>query len=249
MTRIAVPSVRSLLLQMRVSGQPLATGTGFVVNANSRPVLLTNRHNVTGRRQDNDAPLSPTGGVPDSVCVLHNRAGKLGEWLFREEPLYTAGRPLWVEHPVLGRKADVVALPLTALSDVELYPYDVTNPGPQILYGPAQVISVVGFPFGLQAGGSLAVWATGFIASEPAVNFSGLPTFLIDCRSRPGQSGSAVIVYGAGGTFAMEDGSTAVMAGEVIRLLGIYSGRINEQSDLGIVWKVSAIAELLGAVK
>ncbi len=234
---------------MRFAGQPLATGTGFIVNVNSRPVLLTNRHNVTGRRQDNDTPLSPTGGVPDSVGVLHNRAGKLGEWLFREEPLYTAGQPLWVEHPVLGKKADLVALPLTALSDVELYPYDVTNPGPKIMCGPAQVISVVGFPFGLQAGGSLAVWATGFIASEPAVNFNGLPTFLIDCRSRSGQSGSAVIVYGAGGTFAMEDGSTAVIAGEVIRLLGIYSGRINEQSDLGIVWKVSAIAELLAAVK
>jgi hypothetical protein len=49
--------------------------------------------------------------------------------------------------------------------------------------------------------------------------------------------------------FAMEDGSTAVMAGEVVRLLGIYSGRINEQSDLGIVWKVSALNELVTSVK
>jgi hypothetical protein len=93
------------------------------------------------------------------------------------------------------------------------------------------------------------VWATGFVASEPDIDFGNLPVFLIDCRSRQGQSGSAVIAYGDGGMFAMEDGSTAVMPGEVIRLLGIYSGRINEQSDLGIVWKVSALQELVAANK
>ena len=139
-------------------------------------------------------------------------------------------------------------MPLTALDDVELYRYDVANPGPPIRYGPAQTISVVGFPFGIQAGGSLAVWATGFVASEPDINFGDLPVFLVDCRSRPGQSGSAVIAYGNGGMFAMEDGSTAVMAGEVIRLLGIYSGRINEQSDLGIVWKAASLNELVASI-
>jgi hypothetical protein len=134
------------------------------------------------------------------------------------------------------------------LNDVELYQYDVAQPGPSIRIGPAQTVSVVGFPFGIQGGGSLAIWATGFVASEPDIDLSNLPVFLIDCRSRPGQSGSAVIAYGNGGMFPMEDGSTAVMAGEVIRLLGIYSGRINEQSDLGIVWKVTALNELVSAV-
>lgn len=246
---IAIPSVRSLLIELRTGAQPLGTGTGFVVNSPSGPVLLTNRHNVTGRRQDNGQPLSLTGGVPDSIRIVHNRAGKLGEWLARDEPLYSGTKPRWREHPALGSKADFVALPLTALADVELYQYDVNNPGPPIRYGPAQTVSVVGFPFGIQAGGSLAVWATGFIASEPDIDFERLPVFLIDCRSRQGQSGSAVIVYGNGGMFAMEDGSTAVMAGEVIRLIGIYSGRINEQSDLGIVWKTSALQELVATIK
>lgn len=30
-----------------------------------------------------------------------------------------------------------------------------------------------------------------------------------------------------------------------IEFIGIYSGRINEQSDIGLVWKVSAIRELI----
>jgi hypothetical protein len=32
------------------------------------------------------------------------------------------------------------------------------------------------------------------------------------------------------------------------RLLGVYSGRINEQSDLGMVWKLSAIRELVASL-
>jgi len=249
MATIAIPSIRSLLLQVQVGGQVLGTGTGFVCNSARGPVLVTNRHNVTGRRQDNGAPLSPTGGVPDEITIIHNRSGRLGEWVPRTEQLYSSGTPLWVEHPTQGVRADIVALPLSDLSDVELYRYDLTNLGPAIRRGPAETVSVIGFPFGIQAGGSLAVWATGFVASEPDIDFGGLPTFLIDCRSRPGQSGSPVIAYGAGGAFAMEDGSTAIMAGEVIRFLGVYSGRINEQSDLGIVWKASAVQELVSAIR
>jgi len=246
---IAIPSVRSLLIEMRSGNQSLGTGTGFVVTAPAGPVLMTNRHNVTGRRQDNGQPLSPTGGIPDAIRIVHNRAGSLGTWLVKEEALYTGTAHRWIEHPVLKARADFVALPLTDLNDVELYRYDVVNPGPPIRYGPAQTISVIGFPFGIQAGGSLAVWATGFVASEPDIDFNDLPIFLIDCRSRQGQSGSAVIAYANGGMFAMEDGSSAVMAGEVIRLLGIYSGRINEQSDLGIVWKTAALNELVSTIK
>lgn len=249
MATIALPSVRSLLIQMSIGTQPLGTGTGFVVQSAKGPVLLTNRHNVTGRRQDDGKPLSPMGGIPDSLTVIHNRKGKLGEWLSRTETLLLTGRPRWVEHPSLGAKVDFVALPLTLLTDVEVYPYDVFNTGPAIRCGPADTVSVVGFPFGIQAGGSLAVWATGFIASEPDIDFESLPVFLIDCRSRPGQSGSAVIAYRMGGAIAMENGSTAIMSGEVIRLLGIYSGRINEQSDLGIVWKASALKELVESIK
>jgi hypothetical protein len=30
-----------------------------------------------------------------------------------------------------------------------------------------------------------------------------------------------------------------------LRLLGIYSGRVNEQSDLGFVWKTTALIDIV----
>lgn len=104
------------------------------------------------------------------------------------------------------------------------------------------------FPFGLDGGGLLAIWATGFMATDPEVDYNNQPTFLIDCRARPGQSGSAVIAHRNGGMVALEGGGTAAFSGPVTRFLGIYSGRINEQSDLGIVWKASSIKELLDSI-
>lgn len=247
MTTILLPSVQSLLIQMYFGNQTLGTGTGFVVESAAGPVLVTNRHNATGRRQDDNQPLSPTGGIPDRFGIVHNQKGKLGSWVVKPEPLLTGGAPRWKEHPSLGAKADMVALPLTELHDVELYPYNVVDTGPKVRFGPAETVSVVGFPFGMQGGGSLAIWATGFVASEPDIDMGDLPVFLIDCRSRPGQSGSAVVAHRTGAV-AMEDGGTAIM-GHATRFLGIYSGRINEQSDLGIVWKASAIREMIESVK
>lgn len=249
MTTIAQPSVQSLLLQMGVGSQVLGTGTGFIAQSPAGPVLVTNRHNVTGRRQDSGQPLSPTGGVPDRINIIHNVKGRLGAWTGRLEQLYAKSKPRWIEHPSLGAKADFVALPLTDLTDVELYPYDLVNPGPGIRCGPADTVSVVGFPFGMQAGGSLAIWATGFMASEPDVDYDELPVFLIDCRSRPGQSGSAVVAFRNGGAVAMDDGGTAMFAGPVTQFLGIYSGRINDQSDIGIVWKATAVRDLVQSMK
>lgn len=248
MPSIAQPSVQSLLIQMQFNGQPLSTGTGFIAQTSPGPVLVTNRHNVTGRHQETGSPLSPTGGIPNEIVIVHNRKDHLGQWLAQTEKLFVGETPRWVEHPILGSRADFVALPLTQLDDVATYPYDVKNPGPDLFVGPADSVSVIGFPFGITAGGAFGVWATGFLASEPIVNFADLPIQLIDCRTRHGQSGSPVIAYRSGGMVPMMNGDTAAFAGPVWKFIGIYSGRINNESDLGIVWKASAIQELLATL-
>jgi hypothetical protein len=243
------PSVQSLLLLLKCNGRQLSSGTGFVVQTANGHALVTNRHNVTGRHQQTGQPLHPSAALPDTVEVIHNRAGRLGQWVSRQEALYNAtGAALWKEHPNLGPQVDCVALPLTQTNDVEFYCYDPRNPGPAVSVRPADVVSVVGFPFGMTAGGACAVWATGFVASEPDIDYGGLPVLLIDCRSRPGQSGSAVIAYRNGGAVAMDNGDAVVFGGPACRFIGIYSGRINDQSDLGIVWKASAVAEVVAAV-
>jgi hypothetical protein len=245
---LAAPSVMSLLLQMSVNGNALSTGTGFVAQSARGPVLVTNLHNVTGRNPVTGQPLSPSGGIPDEITIIHNVQDQVGQWKPVSERLHDeAAQPLWRTHPTLGDSADIAVLPLTNLEQVQLYPYDVANPGADIVVGPADVVSVVGFPFGLTAGGALPIWATGFVASEPQVDYENLPIFLIDCRSRRGQSGSPVIAYRGGGAVSTETGF-GVFTGPVFRLLGIYSGRINEQSDIGIVWKTSAIQALVASV-
>ncbi|MFK5915573.1 MAG: hypothetical protein QM484_14495 [Woeseiaceae bacterium] len=242
-------SVQSLLIQMRFNGQVLSSGTAFVAEHPDGALLITNRHNVTGRRQDNSQPLSPTGGIPNEIKIMHNQAGQLGNWIPKIEPLTdNSGNPLWHEHPVLGAQADFVALPLTQLVDVDLFPHTLGVGDPAILCMPADIVSVIGFPFGLTGGGCLALWATGFIASEPSVDFNNLPLFLVDCRSRPGQSGSAVIAHRNGGMVPLDNGNTSAFNGPVSRFLGIYSGRINEQSDLGLVWKAQAIQDLVNSI-
>lgn len=246
MNNIAKPSIQSLFVEMQFNDQALATGTAFVVNTpNKGPHLITNRHNVTGRNQETGEPLSKTCGIPNEIVILHNRKSTLGQWVAKKESLYINDIPRWIEHPTLGSRADFVALQLTNLSDVDLYPYDPFNVGTLIYIGPADAVSVIGFPFGISAGGAFGVWATGFLASEPVIDFNNLPIQLIDCRARQGQSGSPVIAYRNGGAVAMANGDTGVFTGPVERFIGIYSGRINSESDLGVVWKATAIAELI----
>ncbi len=150
---VARPSIQSLLIQMCFNGQLLATGTGFIVESRLGPVLVTNRHNVTGRNQETGEPLSDKGGIPNEIQIIHNCKNMLGTWIEKIEPLYFSNQlPRWYEHPLLGSQADFVALPLSNTDGIDVYPYDLNNPGPDIAIGPSEICSVVGFPFGLQAG-------------------------------------------------------------------------------------------------
>ena len=62
---------------------------------------------------------------------------------------------------------------------------------------------------------------------------------------RPGQSGAPVLAYYAGGSVPMQDGSTAIFTGPVEQFVGVYSGRISDQSDLGFVWKAAVVSEIV----
>lgn len=229
-----------------MNGLPLGSATGFVVQAPSGVYLVTNRHVVRGRRQDNDQPLSATGGVPDALDIVHNLADALGTWSIRTEGLYDAnGSPCWLEHPE-GGGVDVVALPLTQLDGIRIYPYD---PWAErtVQLAPTEPLNIVGFPFGQTGGGALGIWVRGFIASEIDIDFGGQPCFLVDSRTRAGQSGSPVIFYSGGGSYMAADGGVVIGGGEVEEFVGVYSGRINDQSDLGVVWRAEAVRQIIEA--
>lgn len=103
----------------------------------------------------------------------------------------------------------------------------------------------MGFPFGRTAGGSYAIWLQGSIASEPFLDMDGLPRFLIDGRTRCGNSGSPVFAYRSAGLVTLQDGLLHQFPYPVWRFLGIYSGRIDDRTDLGYVWKKRVITEII----
>lgn len=191
--------------------------------------------------------MHPSGGVPDRLRVMHNAAGQLGAWVEKVEPLYDdSGLPLWFEHPVRKGEVDVVALPLTEVAGVDTHDYDPWA-ATQVAIATTEPLNIVGFPFGMTGGGSLAIWVRGFVATEVAIDFDGLPCFLVDSRTRQGQSGSPVIFYSGGGTYMAATGGLVLGGGPIEEFVGVYSGRINAESDLGIVWKASVVREIVEA--
>ena len=252
-TDFAFPSFRSIFLEVLQENFPPAPATGFLVPTRLGPMLVTNRHVVAGT----DPFTQKVSRFPTSLRIFHNKANCLGHWVACEEPLYEGNQALWHEHPVLREKADFVALPLTQTADIEVLSYD---PG-QTWYsedpseahldfplGPADPVSIIGFPFGKASTGYLPIWVTGFLASEPATEYQGRPVQLIDSRTRPGQSGSPVFAYRAGGRVRTQRGTTTFFNAPVGKFLGIYSGRIDLESDIGFVWKAAAIQQLLEAL-
>lgn len=243
-----VDSATTLSLQIETyfDETPLGTATGFVANGPHGPLLITARHVLTGRHQDTGQPLSKTCAIPNRLRVWLIHGPTLGAWQACEERILDDNlQPLWIEHPRLGARADIAALPLRVPEGTRIKPYDIQEPSDPIRIGPASIVSVVGFPFGLTAGGRFAIWATGFVATDLDLDYADLPVFLIDCRSRNGQSGSPVIAR-RDGHFSTASGLN-YMEGLQTDLLGVYSGRFHTESDLGFVWKLSAVRTLVAA--
>jgi hypothetical protein len=246
--QIARPSAASLYLQIRSNTKELASATGFLVEHDARLYLVTNRHVVRGRHNLTDEPLSLTGALPDSLTIFHHVAGALGQWIPIDEPLYkTDHERRWIEHPIHKGAVDLVAMELVKPDSVDVYPYDPFQRGPSVAVGVTDVVSIIGFPFGLTAGGKLAIWTQGSVATEPALDYGNLPSFLVDSRTRPGQSGSPVVAYRPPGPVISELGGMSMSVAPVEKFLGVYSGRVHPDSDLGVVWKASLVAEIIAA--
>lgn len=239
-------STQSLLIELYVNGNALSTATGIIVQRDGTDYLVTNWHVLSGRHPESGEPLSPTLGIPDEIRILHHARNRLGSWVVRSEPLVNAeGAMLWVEH-ARSSEIDVAALRLTTVDDeVQLYPFDLALADTDMIPEPAMPISILGFPFGLSAGGAWPIWKTGHIATDPDIDFeTGKPAFLIDATTRGGMSGSPVVLRMHSG-FRTRSGARVLGAGVQTKLLGIYSGRIREDVEIGRVWRPSVIGEVL----
>jgi len=264
--KFSAPSWKSLLLRLYAPNHEgedteLYTGTGFLVRgepgSETPYYLITNRHILSGRHADGGF-VAKYAATPTHIRIFHNMAGalwKLGDFVEIPQDLYdVSGLPLWFEHEK-GIAVDVAALPITKFEAghdkmATFYPYErrvVGEPQPEL--SPSDTVQIVGFPFGQASFKSLAIWTTGSIASEPSVGYGGYPRFLVDARTRDGQSGSPVILHTTANTPPMKfsDGSMRSYPGRSY-LLGVYSGRIHrgaDVSDIGIVWKARVIGDII----
>lgn len=235
---------------------PIDEGTGFVVAWEETNYLVTNRHVVTGRGRDG-RPLG-SAALPSSLLtwIPAFSAGRpdVIAWVANSLSLYSeAGEAEWLVHREFGERVDVVAIPLpdtTSLNQspgftTTFLPYSLRDPdgGPTDLR-PTSDVSIVGFPFGHSAGGKAAIWSRGAVASEPTLDFENEPCFLIDARTRPGQSGSPVIGYWSSQRVT-RDGTARFGTGEGWELFGVYSGLIDGRTDIGRVWRREAIEQII----
>ena len=265
-----VLSLTSLFVNIhRKNGTVLGPATCFVMLAipSRKAVLITNRHVVTYVPKDLKETPPADSYLPGSLQVFFHRGqpadannfGIVGNWVPVEIPLYKEdGKPAWIEHPVYGSDMDVVALPFddpgfrTGRIKVALF----DDPDPNIIYEPADPVSVIGFPFGDLGSGHWPIWVNGYVASEPALSaWKGFPVLLIDCLGRPGLSG-APAVFSRRNAIVRRHGSSiaGLEPGFTYRFLGVYSGRVeetgrlNRDSTIGMVWKAEAVQELLASV-
>jgi hypothetical protein len=246
-TRIDQLSVTSLLLVLRSNKLDIGTGTGFVIEKNSKYYLVTNWHVIVGRRPDNYVPLDPKGRTPDQIRILHNTKDKLGSWHWVTEDLFdpTTHAPRWIEHS-LGRGVDLVMLPLENTTDVQFFPLDLELRNKSMQLIPASEVSIVGFPFGNVSSAGLPIWKSGAVASDPDVNYQNSAEFLVDTTSRPGMSGSPVYARRIG-TYKDDEGN--VVIGSADKFLGVYAGDIDSASEVGRVWKASALMDIYDSIK
>lgn len=249
-------STKSIFIEMYFEETRLANGTGFLVarDKEKRCVFFTNKHNVTGKNPITGKHISSTLAEPTHLMIYFHKKlnNAIGEWLPVKLPLYREdGSKYWYEHPTLGSDVDVVALNLKWGSDVTNLPYylDLDLDDAPLDISPSETVSVIGFPFGLTTYGKFPIWSTGFLAQELKLINKDNPLFLIDCRTRQGQSGSPVVAFRKGiyRTIDSETGKVSQTVGAntcAWKFLGIYCGRVNNESDLGRVWHVSVFREL-----
>lgn len=252
---LAQPSLMSLFVRARraqfdPTKEPLqlATATAFVAEYRGAYYLVSNWHVVTGLDPITGAQLGSASAMPDRLTVAHNSPTRLAAWVQRDHLLYDdEGSAAWFVHPTRGREVDVIALPLPPATElgVQYLAYEAAGPDNPVDAGPSKDVSIIGFPFGRGSVGGIGIWARGTIASEPDLPYEGDPVFLIDSRTREGQSGSPVIVYSTGELWVFRSGDSEAGGPPRWELLGVYSGRISDESDTGRVWTAGALAQII----
>jgi hypothetical protein len=244
------PSVMSLpLLVYRLPVDDRAPvmldqGTGFLVRHQEQLYLITNWHVVTGRKPVTGENNGGSSSLPEylEVSFPFLLGGDL-YWTLQRLDLYDTHtrKARWLVHPYappMEGGTDVIALPIDK-EPPSVYAYSLEDALDPRELSPGAELSIVGYPFKVNP--STAIWTRATVASEPRHGFEDDPVYLVDARSRPGQSGSPVLA--ADSRLGIDGHGNSVGGGWT--LAGVYAGRVRDDLDLGRVWWPVVIREIL----
>lgn len=150
-----------------------------------------------------------------------------------------AWQPVWLEHPRYGASVDAATIPFNipeGYGDLIVENWAASDAGTQSMATKlwvSQNVAVVGYPYGLRGRFDLPIWTAGSVSSEPAMlqpyRDRAYPFFLIDARTRSGQSGSPVVsVRQPMSPSAISDKQVQFSPAPQWRLVGVYGGRVPE---------------------
>jgi hypothetical protein len=121
----------------------------------------------------------------------------------------------------------------------------------RIAIGIGMDVFILGYPFGSGPPG-FPVWKRGSIASEPDLVKITTGYYLVDTASRPGMSGSPVILRSRGNHVMESNNFIATTDGAIDRVIGIYSGRKVDapgEAQIGMVWHADYIDDIIDGNK
>ena len=246
----------------------LSTATGFFFAINDEIFIVTNWHVVSGKHFLTKQPLSHSGRLPTRLVghllmvgdpMPDGRVG-MGSVQAPINIYGTDRTPLWLEHPSLGSRCDVVALHVQGSLSSSKVLHNIANRVDEgrVPVGPGCTVFVVGYPRSLKIGPGLPLWKSGYIASETAFDVSigdqTLPAFFIDSQTREGMSGSPVFAHYVG-IWNPEDPHAPLREHELLKnawgsgmqFVGCYSGRLGpdeEGAALGLCWREDSLREI-----
>lgn len=223
--------------QPTADGASRTVGTGFLIQA-PRPdgaprVVLATAAHVLDRME------SPEARVGWRV------AAEGGAWRFAPRPLRIRDDtlPLWTRHPTRDIAVMEIsappefaraAVPLAWLADADTFEEQGVGPGDEMM--------ALGYPRGLSANrAGFPILRSGRVASYPLSPAEAFPTFLIDFRVFPGNSGGPVFM-----TEAVRDGSPdgverPFIAGVLTQHVELNSERL----EIGVVTHALYIREAI----
>jgi hypothetical protein len=217
----------------------LGVATGFIwkQETSQQLFLITNWHVVSGINPFTRQHTSKSGHIPKSLRIHFIPKGRLGSRIAKSISLYDGNGPIWIIHPSHYELVDIVAIPLADDPQIDIWPINALSTAPLAVRIGFDVF-ILGYSYGIGIDG-FPIWKRGSIASEPTAAAYGQQFIFVDTASRPGMSGSPIILR-ATNTAEMEDGSVNMFLGDATRFLGVYSGRFASndplEAQLGMIW-------------